>query len=66
MSQYSGQGFCGVLHVPALGLGERLVQEVGPRGLAPGLVSVGPIDFNKGQITLRYAGTVCFRTVKEP
>jgi hypothetical protein len=26
----------------------------------------GAIDFNKGQITLRYAGTVCFPTVKEP
>jgi hypothetical protein len=26
----------------------------------------GAIDFNKGQLTLRYAGTVCFSTVKEP
>jgi hypothetical protein len=26
----------------------------------------GAIDFNKGQLTLRYAGTVCFSTVKAP
>jgi len=26
----------------------------------------GAVDLNKGQVTLRYAGTVCFPTVKEP
>jgi hypothetical protein len=39
----------------------------GFEGASGNLNSVfGAVDLNKGQVTLRYAGTVCLPTVKEP